>query len=208
MKGALQAAWTGWAGWWATQPTRVRWLLMLALPAAVLGLFDALAWSGMQRDAAALRSRLEAARRESAALEQVAASTRAARAQADARGAQARDEIAELDKALREAVARSVPPAQMSERLAELMQRMGGATPVGLESTAPQALAGGELYRHPFVLRVEGDFASLLGAVRSIEKDLPPLQWRGVEFHAVDPPMVRGRFDVFTLSGQSVWIRL
>ena len=208
MKAVLQAAWSGWVGWWATQPTRVRWLLMIALPAAVLGMFDALAWSGLQRDSTALRSRLEAARRESAALEQIAASARAARTQSELRGRQARDEIAELDKALREAAARAVPPAQMSERLVELMQRVGGATPVGLESTEPQSLAGGELYRHPFVLRLEGDFASLLGAVRSIEKDLPPLQWRAVEFHAADPPVVRGRFEVFTLSAQSVWIRL
>ncbi len=205
---ALRAGWSAWTAWWNGQPRRVRVMLSIALPAAVLGLFDALSWSALQRESGALRTRLEAVRREAASLEQVAAAARVARTQAEARHAQARDEIAELDRALREASARAVPPAQMSGRLVELMQRVGGATPVGLSSEAPQPLPGGELYRHPFVLRVEGDFASLVAAVRSIETDLPPMQWRGVELQAVDPPLIRGRFDVFTLSGQSVWIRL
>jgi len=205
---AGQAGWTAWKAWWAGQPRRVRLMLLVALPAAVLGLFDSLSWSALQRENAALRTRLEAARRESTSLEQATAAQRAGRTQAQARAVKAREEIAELDKALREASARAVPPAQMSERLVELMQRVGGATPVGLTSEAPQVLAGGDLYRHPFVLRLEGDFASLVSAVRSIEKDLPPMQWRGVELQSVDPPLVRGRFDVFTLSGQSVWIRL
>ncbi len=205
---AGRVGWAAWTAWWAGQPPRVRLMLLIAMPAAVLGLFDALAWSALQRENGALRTRLEAARRESASLEQAAAAQRAARVEADARGARAREELAELDRALRAASARAVPPAQMSERLVELMQRVGGATPIGLTSEAPQPLAGGELYRHPFVLRLEGDFASLVSAVRSIEKDLPPMQWRGVELQSVNPPLVRGRFDVFTLSGQSVWIRL
>ena len=202
------ALWAGWTGWWATQPTRVRGLLLVAIPAAVLGVFDSAVWSPLQRDAAALRSRLETARKESTALEQAATASRLAREQAAARDAATREEIVRLDAALRAAAERAVAPAQMSERLGQLMQRLGGTVPVGLATESPQPLAGGELYRHPFVLRLEGDFASLLTAARAIEKDLPPLQWRGVEFRAVKPPLIQARFDVFTLSGQNVWIRL
>lgn len=204
----MKAYWVRYAAWWGLQPTRVRWLLLLAAPAAALGLFDSLVWSGLQRDVARHKQRVETALRESTALETAAAAARAAKQAAAARDAEAREELLKLDTALRAATANAIPPAQMSDRLALLMQRVGGAAPIGLVSEPPQPLAGGDLFRHPFVLRVEGDYASLLSAIRAIEKDLPPLQWRGVEFQASEPPLVRGRFDVFTLSGQSVWIRL
>jgi hypothetical protein len=204
----VKALWSRYQAWWGTQPARVRWLLLIAAPAAVLGLFDSLVWTGQQRELSRQKQRVEAAEREAGALETAAAAARVAKEAAVARDAAAREELLKLDTALRAATANAIPPAQMSDRLALLMQRVGGAAPIGLVSEPPQPLAGGDLFRHPFVLRVEGDYAALLDAIRAIEKDLPPLQWRGVEFQATEHPLVRGRFDVFTLSGQSVWIRL
>jgi hypothetical protein len=204
----MKARWNAFRSWWAKQPGRVRALLLAAVPAAVLGAFDSLAWSGATREAAQVRATLASLDAEATALEQAQAAQVAARERASARIAKAREELARLDAAVRDAGARAVPPAKTSERLVALMRSTGTAAAVGLSSEPPQPVAGGDLYRHPFTLRVEGDYASLLQAVRTIERDLDALQWRGVDFQVGEPPLVRARFDVFTLSGQNVWIRL
>jgi uncharacterized coiled-coil protein SlyX len=204
----MKTAWHRFRSWWATQPARVRALLLVALPAALFGAFDALAWSPMQRETAQLRTRLATLEQEAGALEQTQAAQQSLLARQREQDARSRDELARLTTAVRDASARAVPPADTIERLVSLMRSTAGATAVGLSSEAPQPVAGGDLYRHPFALRVEGDYASLLQAVRTIERDLDALQWRGVELQVATPPLVRGRFDVFTLSGQNVWIRL
>jgi hypothetical protein len=204
----MKAAWSRFQAWWATQPARVRALLLVAFPAALLGGVDSLVWSGQTREAAQLRTRIASLETEAGALEQAQAAQQALRVRAAEEAARARDELERLNAALRDASERAVPPARTSERLVALMRSTGGAAAIGLTSEAPQAVAGGDLYRHPFTLRLEGDYASLLQAVRTIERDLDSLQWRGVEFQVAEPPLVRARFDVFTLSGQNVWIRL
>lgn len=194
--------------WWRAKPPRVQVLLLFAAVAVVFGLFDTLAWSRLQREGTQLKQRLQAAKTETQSLQVLADQAAAARKVAEERLAVTRAELAKLDAGVRNAMQGAVAPSELPDRLGRAMPRAAGLRAVGLASEAPQALDGSGLWRHPFEVQLEGDWDGLLQHVRVMESELAAVRWRGIDLIAPDWPTLRGKLEVYTLSGQSVWIRL
>ncbi len=203
-----RASWSRYHALWSRQTLRVKVLLTLAGPALVLALFDVLWYAPHARQLATQQAAL--VRAQSRARELVANldAARSAHERVALRTAPLRQEIARTTAALQALRSAAVPPEAMRARLTRLVAQTGPAALVGVETGTPVQVPQESVYRHPLVLSLEGGFDTLLTAVKAMEADVHALRWSAIDLQVREYPRVLGRFEVYTVSDQSTWMRL
>jgi MSHA biogenesis protein MshJ len=124
-----------------------------------------------------------------------------------------RGELGELDLRLNEAASRLIDPEQMVEVLEELLASRGRLQLLSLENEPVVALlseestpAAARLYRHGFVLRIRGDYLSVVDYVRSLEAQPWPFFWDALRYQVDEHPQAVVELRVHTLSNSAEWV--
>jgi len=213
--------------------TRREKILVAAAVLALIGYFGSLVWvtppyrraaSFSQRtlqqvkEIAGLQAQIEALR------QQVATDPNAA---LQASLAVARDELKAADQRLAAYESSLIRPAQMGEVLDSLLGRSRSVRLVSLKTltaepllaprVAPAGPAGEQtppvlpsvnMYKHGFVLKLEGDYLDLLAYLGELERQPRQLLWQRATLTVPDGQKPALTLTFFTLSFDKVWIAL
>lgn len=83
----------------------------------------------------------------------------------------------------------------------------GGAKEQNAVGTDRMADAASQnIYRHGFAIQFEGDYASILGYLKSLEQLPSQFFWDGIQLETVDYPVIRVKLRLHTLSLSEGWI--
>ncbi len=141
-------------------------------------------------------------------------------------------QLARLDGRLQASTVALIPPTLMPEVLQEVLAEVKGLRLMAFENRQAiplieaKAAAGGSsdigakqtqqapstdddskaLYRHHFVLTLEGDYRSTLAFFKALEEKPWKLFWQELRYKVIKYPKAQIVLDVYTLSMQRDWI--
>ncbi len=121
-------------------------------------------------------------------------------------------QIAQIDEAIGNAVARLVPPESAVEVLEELLADDGRLELVNLTSEVPRRLGpeqtsgASTLYHHGLRLEIQGDFAATLDYLQRLEASDWQLLWDRFEYRVEAHPEARVTIEIHTLSEREEWV--
>ena len=214
--------------WVDQQPVRQRLLLLVAVVAVFLTLWDAVLMrsSKMREEQAAsdttlLEKQVKALELQAeATLKKLAADPNLERRK---RKAELERQLADLDSGFNERTADLIPPSEMVRVLKELLGRENNLQLVRLESVpaspllAPDEESGSEgkvdlgsgpvrLFRHGLVLEMSGDYLSVLRYVQAIEQLPWKFFWESMTYQVQQWPVGQITLKLLSLSSEEGWI--
>ncbi len=214
--------------WVDQQPVRQRLLLLVAVVAVFLTLWDAVLMRSSkmreeqaESDTALLEKQVKALELQAeATLKKLAADPNLERRK---RKAELERQLADLDSGFNERTADLIPPSEMVRVLKELLGRDSGLQLVRLESVpasallAPDEESGSEgkvdlgsgpvrLFRHGLVLEMSGDYLSVLRYVQAIEQLPWKFFWESMTYQVQQWPVGRITLKLLSLSSEEGWI--
>ncbi len=214
--------------WVDRQPVRQRLLLLVAVVAVFLTLWDAVLMRSSrmreeqaESDTALLEKQVKALELQAeATLKKLAADPNLERRK---RKAELERQLADLDSGFNERTADLIPPSEMVRVLKELLGRASGLQLVRLESVpasallAPDEESGSEgkvdlgsgpvrLFRHGLVLEMSGDYLSVLRYVQAIEQLPWKFFWESMTYQVQQWPVGRITLKLLSLSSEEGWI--
>jgi MSHA biogenesis protein MshJ len=206
---------------------RERWMVLLACLGVIYAIFD-LAWLAPQfegrrqaeqrlEDAQSELERTKTRAQEVAALWEVDPDRVSRRRQVELKR-----QIAELELRLDGLTQGLIPPEHMVAVLEGILARGENLQLIRLESLPAVPLfrsssvnpgaeeggdqSGAQLYRHGFVLELQGGYAETLRYLRAIEEQSWQLFWDGIRFEVIDYPKANVEIKLHTLSQREGWI--
>jgi MSHA biogenesis protein MshJ len=214
--------------WVDQQPVRQRLLLLVAVVAVFLTLWDAVLMRSSKireeqakSDTALLEKQVKALELQAeATLKKLSADPNLERRK---RKAELERQLADLDSGFNERTADLIPPSEMVRVLKELLGRDSGLQLVRLESVPASALlaadeeSGSEgkvdlgsgpvrLFRHGLVLEMSGDYLSVLRYVQAIEQLPWKFFWESMTYQVQQWPVGRITLKLLSLSSEEGWI--
>ncbi len=214
--------------WVDQQPVRQRLLLLVAVVAVFLTLWDAVLMRSSkmreeqaESDTALLEKQVKALELQAeATLKKLSADPNLQRRK---RKAELERQLADLDSGFNERTADLIPPSEMVRVLKELLGRASGLQLVRLESVpasallAPDEESGSEgkvdlgsgpvrLFRHGLVLEMSGDYLSVLRYVQAIEQLPWKFFWESMTYQVQQWPVGRITLKLLSLSSEEGWI--
>ncbi len=214
--------------WVDQQPVRQRLLLLVAVVAVFLTLWDAVLMRSSkmreeqaESDTALLEKQVKALELQAeATLKKLAADPNLERRK---RKAELERQLADLDSGFNERTADLIPPSEMVRVLKELLGRDSGLQLVRLESVpasallAPDEESGSEgkvdlgsgpvrLFRHGLVLEMSGDYLSVLRYVQAIEQLPWKFFWESMTYQVQQWPVGLITLKLLSLSSEEGWI--
>ena len=132
-----------------------------------------------------------------------------------------RERKAKLDQELVETSRGYIPPGRMTDVLRQLLQAQHGLRLISLRNLPAETLAdagkhkaaGSEPgqaehgpYLHPVEIEIEGDYASVVAYVHSLESLAMRLRWREIAVTAKKYPVNRVQIEIATLSLSRDWM--
>ena len=214
--------------WVDQQPVRQRLLLLVAVVAVFLTLWDAVLMRSSklreeqaESDTALLEKQVKALELQAeATLKKLAADPNLERRK---RKAELERQLADLDSGFNERTADLIPPSEMVRVLKELLGRDSGLQLVRLESEPARALlapdeeSGSEgkvdlgsgpvrLFRHGLVLQMSGDYLSVLRYIQAVEQLPWKFFWESMSYQVQQWPMGLITLKLLSLSSEEGWI--
>ena len=214
--------------WVDEQPLRQRLLLLLAIVAVFLLLWDAVLMRASElreeqaeSDAELLEKQVKALELEAeATLKKLASDPNLERRK---RKVELERQLAELDAGFHERTADLIPPSEMVRVLKELLRRESGLQLVRLESVpaspllAPDEESGLEgkvdlgsgpirLFRHGLILELSGDYLSVLRYVQALERLPWKFFWESMNYQVQQWPTGKITLKLLSLSSEEGWI--
>ena len=218
--------------WVDEQPLRQRLLLLAAIVAVFLTLWDAVLMRSSElreeqaeSDVSLLEKQVKALELEAeATLKKLAADPNLERRK---RKAELERQLADLDAGFNERTADLIPPSEMVRVLKELLGRESGLQLVRLESVpaspllAPEKERGSEsaseakvdlgsgpvrLFRHGLVLEMSGDYLSVLRYIQAVEQLPWKFFWESMSYQVQQWPVGRITLKLLSLSSEEGWI--
>ncbi len=214
--------------WVDQQPVRQRLLLLVAVVAVFLTLWDAVLMRSSkmreeqaESDTALLEKQVKALELQAeATLKKLAADPNLERRK---RKAELERQLADLDSGFNERTADLIPPSEMVRVLKELLGRDSGLQLVRLESVpasallAPDEESGSEgkvdlgsgpvrLFRHGLVLEMSGDYLSVLRYIQAVEQLPWKFFWESMSYQVQQWPVGRITLKLLSLSSEEGWI--
>lgn len=214
--------------WVDEQPLRQRLLLLLAIVAVFLLLWDAVLMRASElreeqaeSDAELLEKQVKALELEAeATLKKLASDPNLERRK---RKVELERQLAELDAGFHERTADLIPPSEMVRVLKELLRRESGLQLVRLESVpaspllAPDEESGLEgkvdlgsgpirLFRHGLILELSGDYMSVLRYVQALERLPWKFFWESMNYQVQQWPTGKITLKLLSLSSEEGWI--
>lgn len=214
--------------WVDAQPLRQRLLLLLAIVAVFLLLWDAVLMRASELREEQAESDTELLEKQVKALELEAEATLKKLAsdpnlERRKRKVELERQLAELDAGFHERTADLIPPSEMVRVLKELLRRESGLQLVRLESVpaspllAPDEESGLEgkvdlgsglirLFRHGLILELSGDYLSVLRYVQALERLPWKFFWESMNYQVQQWPTGKITLKLLSLSSEEGWI--
>ncbi|MCZ6823127.1 MAG: hypothetical protein O7F10_09285 [Deltaproteobacteria bacterium] len=214
--------------WVDEQPLRQRLLLLLAIVAVFLLLWDAVLMRASELREEQAESDTELLEKQVKALELEAEATLKKLAsdpnlERRKRKVELERQLAELDAGFHERTADLIPPSEMVRVLKELLRRESGLQLVRLESVpaspllAPDEELGSEgkvdlgsgpirLFRHGLILELSGDYMSVLRYVQALERLPWKFFWESMNYQVQQWPTGKITLKLLSLSSEEGWI--
>jgi MSHA biogenesis protein MshJ len=198
--------------WWGARSKREQWLAAVAAFGLVAATIELAALAPQRAAKVQLQREIVAARTHLDRLQATAAELAAQHKPADATTSlQARRERAQA--LIERAQVDLISPREMARQLAAILARHPQLRVVGMQSNPPQLVDGSAgtgaaaLYEHGLRIDVEGRYLDLLAYLEALQQAPHRIFWRALDMKA-DGPLPVTRIELFTLSKESVWLRL
>ena len=212
--------------WVEAQPIRQRVLLLVAVAATCIALWDAFLMRSLtvrdeqaEVDTELLEKQVKALELEAeVTVKALAADPNRERRK---RKAELQRQLADLETRFHEQTADLVPPTEMVRVLKELLGRETQLQLVRLESLAAMPLLGSEdaeletldsaaaqvrVYRHGLVIELLGDYLSALRYLQAVEELPWKFFWESLKYDVKEWPVGRITLKVLSLSTEEGWI--
>ncbi len=130
-------------------------------------------------------------------------------------------QLEKADIRLKESTVSLIPPALMPEVMQGVLSEIKGLRLLNLENRGAVLLtksnpkdekqeadnvSGNKLYRHSFVITLEGSYLATLTFFQALEKKSWKFFWQNMRYEVIKYPKAKVMLEVYTLSTEEDWI--